>query len=219
MNTLFFRTCLCTTLLVAMLLSNAQQTYPKGIYNSYEAFKAQQPTDTLTPFVAKTRPGSNAYRFVISNTQTRLKRNFAISDGEHLFIRIKEARKRFSGKDKKQIKDDGNFCVKVIQMGPRYLYFEDYFTSSGALFLGGAIAGASSRRLKGIVYDLQTHEFDLFKNAKDFAAFIKTKHPEYRSKLPKPKPKKNGKKGRTKTIEDLELIRKLISQINANSNP
>ena len=195
-------------------LASLAQTYPKGIYTTYESFKNRLPNDTLTVFEIKTRDTSNAFRFVNKATNKRLKRNFAISDGMHLYIRIKEVFKHLPRNDKNQSKDDGNFCIKVEEIGSRYLYFEDYFTSKEALILGGLAAGASARRLKGIVYDFKTHQFDLFKNAKDFAYFIEKNHPEYVNEISKVETNTHGKKKRKKFVEDLDLIRKIITEIN-----
>lgn len=192
----------------------AQVVYPKGIYTTYEDFARRKPSDVATKITLKSSANQdNVVRVFKKGTTKRLKRNFAVSDGQNLYVRIKQVRKKFSSKDRGQMKDDGNYCIKVEQLGPKYLYFEDYFASGASLFLGGAIAGSASRRLKGMVYDLKSLKFDLFRNAKDFKQFVQKNHPE---KLPliEMQEKEDGRK---KAQENIELIRKIITELNSKN--
>ena len=77
----------------------------------------------------------------------------------------------------------------------------------------GGIAGSVSRSLKVVVYDLKTLKFDLFKNAKDFKQFVKKNHPE---KLELIKSQEN-KDGRIKSTENIDLIRKIITELNTTN--
>jgi hypothetical protein len=193
---------------------SAQIVYPKGIYATYEDFARRKPSDTTTEFTLKPSANQdNVVRVFKKGTKKRLKRNFALSDGQNLYVRIKQISKKFSSKDRGQMKDDGNYCIKVEQLGPNYLYFEDYFASGASVFFGGVIAGSASRRLKGVVYDLKSLKFDLFRNAKDFKQFIKKHHPE---KLPllEAQEKKDGRK---KAQENIDLIRKIITELNSKN--
>ena len=132
--------------------------------------------------------------------------------------------KNFPREDRGQLKDDGNYHLKAIQIGKRYIYFEDYFTSSEAVFLGGLIAGSAARRIKTIIYDRKKQVFNLFRNARDFEKFIKEEHPEYLDELEKQandivtnevsKNKKKKRKKRKKRVENLKLIKKIIFDIN-----
>ena len=193
----------------------AQIVYPKGIYATYEDFARRQPSDTTTEFTFKSSANQdNVVRVFKKGTKKRLKRNFAISDGQNLYVRIKQVRKKFPGKDRGQMKDDGNYCIKVEQLGPNYIYFEDYFASSASLILGGAIAGSASRRLKGVIYDLKSLKFDLFRNAKDFKQFIKKKHPKQLALIEA----QEQKDGRKKSQENIDLVRKIITTLNS-TNP
>ncbi|CAI8426200.1 MAG: Uncharacterised protein [Polaribacter sejongensis] len=191
----------------------AQVVYPKGIYITYEDFARRKPSDTTTEL--KLKPSANqdnVVRVFKKGTTKRLKRNFAVCDGQNLYVRIKLVSKKFLSKDRGQMKDDGNYCIKVEQLGPNYLYFEDYFTSGASVFLGGVIASSASRRLKGIVYDLKLFKFDLFRNAKDFKQFLEKSHPQ---KLPliEAQEKEDGRK---KSQENIDLIRKIITDLNSN---
>ena len=198
---------------MAIQTSVAQIVYPKGIYVSYEDFSKRKPSDTTTKFTLKPSANQdNVVRVYKAETTKRLKRNFAISDGQNLYVRIKQVRKKFPSNDRNQMKDDGNYCIKVEQLGPSYIYFEDYFASSSSVIFGG-IAGSVSRSLKVVVYDLKTLKFDLFKNAKDFKQFVKKNHPE---KLELIKSQEN-KDGRIKSTENIDLIRKIITELNTNN--
>lgn len=201
----------------------AQIVYPKGIYATYEDFARRQPSDTTTEFTFKSSANQdNVVRVFKKGTKKRLKRNFAISDGQNLYVRIKQVRKKFPAKDRGQAKDDGNYCIKVEQLGPNYIYFEDYFASSAAAIfgglgggvIGGAIAGSASRRLKGVIYDLKSLKFDLFRNAKDFKQFIKKKHPKQLALIEA----QEQKDGRKKSQENIDLVRKIITTLNS-TNP
>jgi hypothetical protein len=109
---------------------SAQIVYPKGIYVTYEDFARRKPSDTTTEFTLKPSANQdNVVRVFKKGTKKRLKRNFALSDGQNLYVRIKQISKKFSSKDRGQMKDDGNYCIKVEQLGPNYIYFEDYFAS------------------------------------------------------------------------------------------
>jgi hypothetical protein len=80
--------------------------------------------DTTTEFTLKPSANQdNVVRVFKKGTKKRLKRNFALSDGQNLYVRIKQISKKFSSKDRGQMKDDGNYCIKVEQLGPNYLYF------------------------------------------------------------------------------------------------
>ncbi len=191
----------------------AQIVYPKGIYATYEDFAARKPSDTSTQFILKpSAHQDNVVRVFKNDHKKRLKRNFAVSDGQNLYVRIKQVSKKFTSRDRGQLKDDGNYCIKVEQLGPNYLYFEDYFTPSAAAFFGGIIAGSASRRLKGVVFDLKSLQFDLFRNAKDFKQFVKQNHPE---KLPLIEAQEKID-GRKKSQENIDLIREIIYELNAN---
>ena len=192
----------------------SQISYPKGIYKTFEDFIRKTPSDTLTPFIIKTGNNIISHRFFNAITNKRLKREFAFSDGKDLYVSIKGIIKKFHKSDKSQVKDDGNYHLKAEQIGNRYIYFEDYFTSKSAVIFGGIIAGSAARRLKAIIYDLENNDFDLFKNADDFEFFIKENHSAYIANLPK-QANKDGKNKRKKRIEDLDLIRKIITEINS----
>lgn len=154
--------------------------YPKGIYDTFETYKNQIPSDTTTAFNFKVASDTIKYRFFNTDTEKRIRKAFAISDGEHLYVNSKHLYKHLNKTDYgKQMRDDGKFYLKAKHIGKHYHYYENYYTGSGAAIWGGAIAVAASRRIKGMVYDVVLEEFNIFRNAKDFNRFVAKNHKEY----------------------------------------
>ena len=151
-------------------------SYPKGIYNTFTDYVTMRPTDVTTTFTIKATHKGTKYIFYDAQTNKRLKKPFAFSDGKNVYLRVKSCFKHLNQKDKgKQLRDDGNFYVKSMMLGKRYHYYESYFTSTAAALWGGAIGTASARRVKALVFDAQSQEFNIFRNAKDFKHFVDTK--------------------------------------------
>ncbi len=177
--------------------------YPKGIYNTFEDFKNKTPNafDELT---VKIGNDTIAHRFYYVKDGEKLNKVFAVSDGENLFIDIKAMVKMFNKDDKSQLKDDGKYFLKAKNYG-EYIYFEDYFTSKSAAMLGGLVGASAARRIKGIIYDYKTLEFNLFKNTADFRSFLAINHPEYLDGVPI----------ETSKGEEIAIVRKIIAEINA----
>lgn len=189
-------------------------SYPKGIYQTFETFKSGVPSDSITTFVKKTGNDTISHRFYNGITNIRLKKEFAFSDGNQLYLNLNQIIKNFEKEDRGQLKDDGNYHIKALNIGARYIYFEDYFTSSEAAIMGGLMAASIARRVKGLVYDREKQQFNLFKNAQDFEKFIKENHPEYLSKVEMAS-SVEGSKNRKKQVEDINLIREIIYNINS----
>lgn len=180
--------------------------YPKGIYETFEAYQKHEPTDTQTIFTAKMAKDSIKYRFYNTATEKRLRKAFAFSDGEHVYVSGKYIYKHLNPKDTgKQMRDDGNYHIKAKKIGTHYHYYENYFTGAGAVIWGGAIAAAAARRIKGVVYDITKSEFNIFRNAKDFKRFVSQNHENYL----KDHPEVAAKKGE----EDIEMIRSFIGKV------
>ncbi|MBS3992174.1 MAG: hypothetical protein KGZ87_00480 [Bacteroidetes bacterium] len=187
--------------------------YPKGIYQTFETFKSGIPSDSTSLFVKKTGNDTISHRFYNGLTNERLKKEFAFSDGTHLYLNLNQIIKNFEKEDRGQLKDDGSYHIKALTIGSRYIYFEDYFTSTEAAVLGGLMAASIARRVKGLVYDREKQQFNLFKNAQDFEKFIRENHPEHLSKV-EVASSVAGSKNRKKQLEDINLIREIIHTIN-----
>lgn len=176
--------------------------YPKGIYNTFEDFKNKMP-NTFDELTVKIGNDTIAHRFYYAKNGEKLNKVFAVSDGENLYVDIKSMVKMFNKDDKSQLKDDGKYFLKSKNCG-HYIYFEDYFTSKSAAMLGGLVGASAARRIKGIIYDYKTLEFNLFKNITDFRSFIAINHPEYLDGIPTEVSKD----------EEISIVRRIITEIN-----
>lgn len=210
------------TLLGATLHSNAQEliatsnahSFPQGMYATLDDIILAKPTNGTNAFTMKMGSDSIAYRFYDAASGDRLKKAFAFSNDGFLYLRMKDILKNMAKEDQGQLKDDGDYHVRALDIGPKYIYFEDYFTSSAAALWGGAIATAASRKLKGLVYDQESRQFNLFRNTKDFEAYIALNHPEYIDLVSNTTAADTGKNGK-KHHADINLVSKVIFEINA----
>jgi len=199
-------------LIQSVYSQNSTLKFPKGIYQSFDHFKEKIPSDTISNFRIKIGNDTISHRFYNTKTDKRLKKHFAFSDGSNLYVNVKGMMKNFEREDKSQLKDDGNYHLKAKLIGHKYIYFEDYFTSSGAAFWGGVIAASIARRIKGVLYNYETNTFNLFKNAADFEKFVSENHPQYLELLESTVIKYKTAK-RKKSVEDIEIIRKVIHDV------
>lgn len=190
--------------------SAIQEKYPEGIYKTFEDFKAINPIGSKADFTIKTGNDTISHRFFSPTTEKRMKKEFAFSDGKDVYVSVVEILENLSKEDRGQMVDGGNYHLKAINSGSHYLYFEDYFSSKNAQLLGGTIAAVASRRLKGVVYNKKDNSFNLFRNAEDFEQFIEKNHPDYASRITE----KEDPEKRKKKIEDINLIREIIFEIN-----
>lgn len=192
------------------------EMFPEGIYATINDFIMVKPTDTLTTYSMKIGSDTISYRFYDTVTDARLKKTFAVSKDGFLYFRVKDIMKNMAKEDQGQLKDDRDYHLKAKDIGSKYIYFEDYFTSKAAALWGGAIATAASRRLKGMVYNQDSRQFNLFKNAKDFETYITRYHPQYSDKLLRHGAETDNSK-RKKQVEDIGIIREIIFEINKES--
>ena len=190
------------------------EDYPKGIYETFQDFKIRIPNKKDIEFNIKRSRDTIWYKFYDAKTKKRLKKEFAYSDGNDLYVSLKEITKKFLLEDSSQLKDDGNYCLKAEKIGKKYIYFESYFTSRDASLYGGFIGASVARRIKGIVYNVEKGTFNLFKNAEDFENFIKENHPEYLKEVESTHATNSNKKSkRKKKRENIDLIRKIIDEV------
>ena len=192
---------------------NTTDQYPSGIYATLEDFIMGVPSDTQTAFTIKVGSDTISNRFYDAATGDRLRKVFAVSHEGNLYFRMKDIIKNMAKEDQNQMKDDGDYHLKAIDISPKYIYFEDYFSSSAAAFWGGAIASVASRRLKGLVYDQDSRKFNLFKNSKDFENYIGQHHPEFLAKIPNTDTEEEGSKRKPHNV-DIAVVRSILFDIN-----
>lgn len=151
--------------------------YPKGVYETYEDFRAKKPSSN--PNLSEAYSDDKiAYRFNnLDDKGKRLKKVFAISDGKELYIQVVNLIKKFNSEDKGQAYDGGIYFLKAENKGG-YLFVRDYFVSNSAAMWGGLIATAAARRTKGVIYEEEKESFNLFKNLDEFKTFMEVNYPQ-----------------------------------------
>ncbi len=163
--------------------------YPEGIYLSKKEFMNRKPNSTelvvMKGFNKKTVDSiiHNPY-FYYSNNNKKVKKVFAISYKGHLYFQIKAILKNRNKTDRAQSTNFHNTFARVILGGKNYLYTEAelvnqwaYGTAMNFGIAGGIIADELIES-KGIVWDYENKEFNIFKSCKDYNRFITNKLPE-----------------------------------------
>ncbi len=172
--------------------------YPEGIYVTFEDFIEKKPSDTKRieardPFKPKKRIRGaqidNCF-FYYRRNDKRVKDVFAISYSGQLFIQVKSIRDFMEKKERKKLTDHKDSFLRVLDLG-NYLYMEGFTKKGGGLGLsigGGPVSvgtGGPREELKGIIFDFDRNQFDLFTDCKDFNRFLQYEHPERVFKCPK----------------------------------
>lgn len=191
--------------------------YPEGIYVTKEDFLRQKPSkfDKVIPkgLYGFEKPELTEVEhnnfFYYADSNTKVKKVFAISYQGHLFFQVNAILKNRNKTDRAQESDFGNSFVRVISGGKKYLYTEAELANTWAKgFAYGAVGGTAGYYLaqstikgKGIVWDFENEEFNIFKNCKDYNQFMQANHPEGMQKCENQQP-------------DMHLVRKTIAEIN-----
>ena len=166
--------------------------YPEGIYKTKEDFIAKKPSSTEAlrakglVGLDKTLLTSIAHAcFFYDLADYKLKNVFAVSYKGHLYFQIKAILNNRNKTDRAQTSDFVNGFVRVIMGGDNYFYTEADLanvwaqgTAYGIGGAGGVMLAQSFVRGKGIVWDFKNAEFNIFKNCKDYNAFIQPLNPD-----------------------------------------
>lgn len=180
-------TAVCLAMFGAAFSQNFNSAdYPKGVYETYEDFRAKTPTSS--PRLSLPMTDDNvAYRFLnLDDKEKKLKKPFAVSDGKDLYLQVVHLMKKFNSEDKGQSYDGGIYFLKAENKGG-YLFVKDYFVSNSAAMWGGLIATAAARRTKGVIYEEEKESFNLFKNLDEFKTFMEVNYPQVSLDLDKGK--------------------------------
>ncbi len=172
---------------VNSMIDLTENQYPEGVYYSFESFLKRVPDkqvrvetrDVYKPKTVIDDPLIDNCYFYYKRTKKRVTDAFAISYRGSLYIHFKSMQKHMEKKDKRQrmiFKDSFN---RVFEQG-KYLYLEGYYQEgrSGLGFSIGAgpiaigTGGGSQEQLKGIVFDYEKEQFDVFRDCKDFNRFL-----------------------------------------------
>ncbi|MGS2765144.1 hypothetical protein [Sinomicrobium sp. M5D2P9] len=147
--------------------------YPAGFYESYEDFQQRTPAKPVTFEASQLKNTlSTGFQLIESNGK-RIKKAFAVSDGEKLYVRVSHMKKHFADKNKGNPIDVRRDYSPAYLVNDRYAYFENYFYSTGT-----AILGAGAMHLRGVLYKKSTGDFTVFKYGDDVKLFLESNYPE-----------------------------------------
>ena len=167
--------------------------YPDGIYKTKEDFIAKKPnsTETVRPkgLVGLDKPLLTTIEhacYFYDMYDYKLKNVFAVSYKGHLYFQVQAILDNRNKTDRAQASDFANGFVRVIMGGDNYFYTEADLSNAWAQGLayggiGGAAGGMAARSFvngKGVVWDFKNNEFNIFKNCKDYTAFIQPLYAE-----------------------------------------
>nr|WP_321223213.1 hypothetical protein [uncultured Psychroserpens sp.] len=167
--------------------------YPDGLYASKTDFINKTPSsvDSIYPvriYKVERIPDAELVHncfFFSHKTRSRIRNTFAVSYKGQLFINIKAILKNRNKEDRAQRSSHQNSFVRVIMGGDNYLYTEAELGNRWALGATGSLGPAGNVLAqdmvygKGIVWDYENLEFNIFKSCKDFNAFITDKNTDY----------------------------------------
>ena len=171
----------------------AYDLYPVGVYATKTDFLNKKPSNSEA-LVAKevTDMDKETYYgipdecfFYYVQSDKKVKNSFAVSYRGHLYFMIDAILNNRNKTDRAQSNDHPNSFVRTKIHGDNYYYLEAdlaNFWAQGAsvgafgIIIGSAVAD-SMNNVKGIVWDIKNKEFNIFKNCKDYNAFIKDLYP------------------------------------------
>lgn len=144
-----------------------------GLYESFEDFKLKTSIGSIDFNESQLKNTlSTGYQLKYINGK-RIKKAFAVSNGEKIFVRVNQMKKHFLEKNRgNPIDGNRDYSLAYLQ-NEKYLYFENFFYSTGT-----AILGAGAIHLRGIIYDSTKEKFIVFKYGNDIEEFLKTERPE-----------------------------------------
>lgn len=163
--------------------------YPDGIYTTKNDFINKKPS-VLKPITLKglnNKPTDdiihNCY-FYDADTNKKIKNVFAVSYQGHLYFQLKAILKNRNKNDRAQSTNMPHTFVRVIIGGNNYFYTEAELVNqwaAGTAVNFGVVGGIIAQDLikgKGIVWDFNNEEFNIFKSCKDYNDFIANKSNE-----------------------------------------
>jgi len=110
---------------------------------------------------------------------------FAVSYNGYLYFKVNAILEDINRKDRFQSDSYNSDFVRAILGGQNYIYTEAEFADAweqGLVMQAGGAGGyalaESLLRGKGVVWDYWKHEFNIFRQCKDFNTFISAKYPE-----------------------------------------
>ncbi len=171
---------------------NFDNTYPEGIYLSKEDFLKKTPNENKELIAKSIVPISRKVidtipdqcMFFYKATDKKVNKAFAVCYKGNLYFQAFTILKNREKTDRAQSTNYPASFSRVLIGGENYLYTELELANAWAQGTGygiGGVAGgmvaANAIKGKGVVWDHKSGEFNIFKNCKDFNAFIADKYP------------------------------------------
>lgn len=165
--------------------------YPTGVYKTKEEFIARKPSVTDSIEARELSFDRETVNYIPHNCyfytpdNKKIRNVFAVSYKGHLYFQIKAILNNRNKTDRAQGNDLPNSFVRVLMGGDNYLYTEAILANiwaQGVAYgaVGGAVGAGIAQDMKndkGVVWDYKNAEFNIFKNCKDFNAFIQPLNP------------------------------------------
>jgi hypothetical protein len=161
--------------------------YPEGIYLSYEDFVEKKSIDYGPFLIRKPMAGfkemernfeADQVFFFNKKNNSKITNAFAISYNGSVYIQQRQIHNLTSKDDRNQEGDNPNSYHRVTKDG-NFLYLEVSFANAWskgfAYGVGGAAAGAYAatlNKLKGVVFDFNTKEFNLIRDCQDLNTLL-----------------------------------------------
>lgn len=166
-------------------LEKFRPNYPDGVYLSKESFMLKTPKEShIIPVFRKGRRVTKVDTipqvcdFIYTSSEDIVKNCFAVSYKGYLYFRSGAMVKYKSKNDRAETVRAPNTFSRVLMGGKRFFYTEYEFVNqwaAGFAANGGAVGGTMYNSLfdqKGVVWDFQKQEFDIFKSCKNYNLFL-----------------------------------------------
>lgn len=161
-------------------------TLPDGQYLTKEDFMNATPTKNIrvTPkglygFTKPVVEDGTPHCFFFDDSERKVD-SFAIVHKGFLYFKMSEILKNKNKNDRALDSDNPNAYSRVLFGDENYLYLEAMLGNpwEKGLNVNIGLPASMANSQKGIVWDAQNKEFNIFKNCEDFNNFIKDKSPE-----------------------------------------
>lgn len=163
--------------------------YPDGIYKTKEDFIAKKPSSSPSTlyrkrvnihWAAKDTLNHFWFNYKEGKSTKGVKKVFAVSHNGNLYFadRAVVHPDNRGKEDRDQSPRLFGTFSRVICGNDQYLYFEAYLSSRSEALLGsytgvpGSVVSGNLSFSKGVVWDFKNNMFDIFRNCKDYNAFI-----------------------------------------------
>lgn len=164
------RTMLTLLLLFTSLIGFTQHNstlYEKGIYKTFSDFKNSVPNKSVDFTTHQLKNNLSIGIQLRDENNKRIKKAFAVSNGEIVFVKVKEVQKLVRKTQKVGTPlDSGWDFMPSLLMSKDILYFENYYIGLGAQLFGG------KSYLTGIIYNTKSGIFTVLNSNEKINEFI-----------------------------------------------